>query len=236
MPEETISLREAAVRLARIRNPKGRKIESSRLLNVLRSGDLKAGFYFLHATEWVEIPAAYWQRIGSDSFRRIARSQSEARFGAYKVRANAFPDQVASIVCGKLAATAVASRAQSQTDEETAAEIIRDTAISYEVTIKRKEFDEYLTRHGQTEEQTISAVGRRRKEGWRELSSYMAAYFASHQRDRGTESVKIDQAKDDIIKAATEDRVPGLPAAETLKEQISKAKDLFENGKFKLKT
>ena len=64
----------------------------------------------------------------------------------------------------------------------------------------------------------------------------MAAYFAAHQRDRATESLKVDQAKDDILDAAENGGVADLPAADTIKEQISKAKNLLESGVFKLKT
>lgn len=51
MPEETMTLRDAArrFRLARLKNPKAKGIASSELLGLLRSGELKAGFYNL---EW----------------------------------------------------------------------------------------------------------------------------------------------------------------------------------------
>ncbi len=61
MPEETMTLRDAArrFRLARLKNPKAKGIASSELLGLLRSGELKAGFYILNGTAWIEIPVAH---------------------------------------------------------------------------------------------------------------------------------------------------------------------------------
>src|SRR5262249_54500986 len=108
-------------------------------------------------------------------------------------------------------------------------------AKSYEVVVKHTKFSNYLQEHGLEELGAATGVGRRRKEGWRELCSYMAAYFAAHQRDRGAESIKIDQAKSDIIKLAREHKVPNLPAPDTIKEQIAKAMGLLETPEFKLR-
>jgi hypothetical protein len=230
MPEETITLRESARRLARTRNPKGTNIESGKLLNALRSGDLNAGFYFLDGTTWMEIPYAYWRGINSNKFR-IGRKQGDSRSGTYRVKANKFPIQVANALCG----SEQTSERQSIPSRERLVAVIRETTKWYEVTIKTKDFLDYLQRQGLEENRSRTNVGRRRKEGWRELCSYMAAYFAAHQRDRGDELVKIEQAQADIIKIAKDDQVPDLPDETTIGEQISKAIGFLERPEFKLK-
>ena len=64
----------------------------------------------------------------------------------------------------------------------------------------------------------------------------MAAYFAAHYRDRGTEPLKIEQAKFDILELAKNGGVSDLPTADTIKEQISKAIAFLKRPEFKLKT
>lgn len=229
MAEETITLREAARRLARISNPKGTTIQSSKLLSVLRSGELKTGFYFLDGTAWIEIPDAYWGRINSNKFR-IGRKRRDPKSGTYRVKANKFPIQVASVLCG----SEQTSERQSIPSRERLVAVIEETTKWYEVTIKTKHFLEYLQGQRLEENKVTSNVGAPRK-AWREVCSYMAAYFAAHQRDRGAERLKIKQAKDDIHKFAKDDKVKNLPAEDTIKEEISKALALLEDPRFKLK-
>src|SRR5437588_7771533 len=102
MPEETMTLRDAARRLARLKNPKAKGIASSEWLSLLRSGELKAGFYILNGTAWIEIPVAHWERTGSNKFRSLGRKRNNPKSGAYKVRADKFPDQVATFVCKEI--------------------------------------------------------------------------------------------------------------------------------------
>jgi hypothetical protein len=229
MPEETITLRESARRLARIRSPKGTKIESGKLLNVLRSGELKAGFYLLDGTVWIEIPDAYWRGINTNKFA-IGRKRGDSKSGTYRVKANKFPNQVASTLYN----SQQTSERQSSPSRERLVAVIEETTKWYEVTIKTKDFLEYLQRKGLEENKSTSNVGAPRK-AWREVCSYMAAYFAAHQRDRGPEPLKIKQAKEDIHKFAKDDDVKNLPAEDTIREEISKAIDLLEDQRFNLR-
>ena len=52
-----------------------------------------------------------------------------------------------------------------------------------EVTIKESDISDFLQTRGLREQVSPSKAGRRRKEGWRELCSYMAAYMVAHFRD-----------------------------------------------------
>jgi hypothetical protein len=226
MPEETITLRDAAQRLARIRRPKGRGIESGRLLSLLRSGELKAGFYFLGGTVWIGIPLAHWQGIDRNKFR-IGRKPDDPKSGTYQVKANEFAEEVARILW---------NNEQTGPSREAVTAVIKETTKRYEVAVKTEDFQQHLLKHELDENKTTTNVGRRRKESWRELCSYMAAYFAAHQRDREAEPLKIDQAKTDIIKIAKDNHVPDLPDEDTIKEQISKAIAFLKRPEFKLKT
>jgi hypothetical protein len=223
--EETISLREAARRMARIRNPKGSGIESGRLLSLLRSGELKAGFYFLGGTVWIAIALAHWQEIDSNKFR-IGRKPDDPKSGTYQVKANEFAEEVAH---------ALWNNEQTSQSREAVTAVIKETVKRYEVAVKTEDFELYLRLRGLDENKTTTNVGRPRKEGWRELCSYMAAYFAAHQRDRGAEPLKIDQAKTDIINIARDDAVHDLPDETTIKEQISEALVLLKDERFNLR-
>jgi hypothetical protein len=225
MPEETITLRDASRRLARIRKPKAKGIESSRLLSLLRSGELTAGFYFWRGTVWVGIPLAHWQGIDSNKFR-IGRKPDDPKSGTYQVKANEFAEEVTRTLW---------NNDLSGPNREEVTAVIQETAKRYEVVIKTENFQQYLQRHELDENKTTTKVGRPRKEGWRELCSYMAAYFAAHQRDRGDEPIKTDQAKADIIDLAKRDDVSNLPREDTIKEQISEAIGFLERPEFKLR-
>jgi len=236
MLEETIKLREAARRLARIRNPKGNNIESSRLLGVMQSGDLKAGFYVMDGMQWIEIPSNYWRDIDSRKFR-IGRRHDDQKSGSYAIKGAQFSDQLAVVIHRVLkqsAATSAEHQVGAMRDPLITG--LDSAAKSHEVLVRTAEFDDYRRRQGLEEEKTVgSNVGARRKEGWRELCSYMAAYFAAFQRNRAIESLKIDHAKDEILAAAKNGGVADLPKADTIKEQISKAKGLLESDIFKFK-
>jgi hypothetical protein len=224
MPEQTMTLRDAAQSLARAKNSKATGIQSSKLLSLLRSGELKAGFYFFRGTVWIEIPLAHWQGLDSNKFR-IGRKPDDQKSGTYQVKANEFAEEVAR---------ALWNNEQTGPSREAVTAVISEAAKRYEIAVKTEDFQQYLLQHVDAAKTTTN-VGRQRKEGWRELCSYMAAYFAAHYRDRPTEALKIEQAKADIIKLA-QNKVSDLPAPDTIKEQISKAIGLLKRSEFKLKT
>jgi hypothetical protein len=237
MPEETMILRDAALRLARARtkNPKTNRIQSSKLLSVLRSGDLKAGFYILGGTVWIEIPLAYWHGIDSSKFRRISRTK-DPKSGTYPIRANEFPDQVASIICNEVE-RGEQTPGQSKTNPNRGeiAAVIDAAAQSCEVTVKTNDFLAYLKSHRLEERTIISNVGAPRKESWRELCSYMAAYVTAFHRDYPAERLNIEAAAKRIRELAEADGIRDLPHWTTIKEKVSAAMRLLEEPKFKLK-
>jgi hypothetical protein len=224
MPEETTTLRDAARCLAR--STKGHGIQSSNLLSILRSGELKAGFYFLNGTTWIEIPFEYWHAIDSIKFRRIGRSD-DPRSGTYKIRATEFPDQISRIICAKIENKQTAS-------VEAVTEVVDAAAKSYEVVVKTSALSEYRQRPGYAEEKTTSNAGAPRKEGWREVCSYMGAYMAAHYRDTPQDRLKIGNSAREIFALAKADEVPDLPSADSIKDQVSKATKLLKKREFDL--
>ncbi len=236
MSEGTLTLRDAARRLARLRNPKAKGIASSELLSLLRSGELKAGFYILNGTAWIEIPLAHWERTGSNKLRSIGRNRNDPKSGAYRVRADKFPDQVATFVCKQIKSNEQTSeRNKAKPNLDAVTTVLDAAAKSYEVTVKTKDFLDYLRRHG-IEERTITGkAGRDPKEGWRQVCSYMAAYMAAHHRDHPTNAMKIEESARAIFDLANADGVHDLPSWATIKEEVSKAMALLEREDFRLK-
>jgi hypothetical protein len=146
-----------------------------------------------------------------------------------------FAGELAS-VSGKANAKATSAERPAGLTPDPIVAGIKSAARAHEVLIRSTVFEGYLQRNKLAEKPADNIAGRQQKAGWRELCSYMAAYFAAHQRDRTTETLKISQAKDDILEAAKQGGVSDLPTADTLKEQIAKAKTLLDGGVFKLKT
>jgi hypothetical protein len=225
MPEETITLRAAAQRLARIRRPQGTGIESSRLLSLLRSGELKAGFYFFRGTLWIEIPLAHWRGIDSNKFR-IGRNPDDPKSGTYRVNVNQFAEEVARTLW---------NNEQTGPSREAVTAVINETTGRYEVTVKTEDFQEYLRQHHLKESTTTTDVGRRQKESWRDICSYMAAYMAAHYRDLPGIELKVGESSVKIVDLAKAGGVGDPPVSDTIKEQVSKAKALLETPKFNLK-
>jgi PleD family two-component response regulator len=63
----------------------------------------------------------------------------------------------------------------------------------------------------------------------------MAAYMVAHYRDLPAVQLKIKDSSDEIFRRAKADGVTGLPAADTIKEELSKAMDLLERVDFQFK-
>src|ERR1700674_4752772 len=95
--EETMTLRDAARRFARAKNPKAKGIQASELFSLLRAGKLRAGFYILGGTAWIEIPISHWEGLKIEKFRKIGRESGSPNSGSYALRAAQFPDQVAEV-------------------------------------------------------------------------------------------------------------------------------------------
>jgi hypothetical protein len=225
MSEETTTLRDAARRLARAKNPKGKGIQSTALFDLLRAGKLRAGFYILEGSAWVEVPIGYWEALAVGQFRRIARETNDLKSGSFRLRGDQFPDQIAKIISDQI-------QIGRQGDEATLKRISDVVAMAgkrIEVTVKTADITNFLRSLGLDDHVAYSAGGgRRQKEGWRDISSYMAAYMVAHYRSTPEAALKVEISGDAIYNLARQDGVPDIPVGSTIKEQISKALALLE--------
>jgi hypothetical protein len=233
MPEQTMTLRDAAQSLARAKNPKAKGIQSSKLLSLLKSGELKAGFYILGGSMWIEIPLAHWETIGVDKLR-IGRSRDDPKSGTYKLSLSKFSPEVAKVICKQLDGNERSSDHDASSKIELLTAVVDSATKSYEVTVKTEDFKEYLHIHGLEEPITTAKGGRHQKEGWRDVSSYMAAYMAAHQRDRPEDHFAAENSAEEIFQLAQDGHVPDLPSAASIKAQVSKAMNLLQEPKFNL--
>jgi hypothetical protein len=234
MPEQTMTLRDAAQSLARAKNPKAKGIQSSKLLNLLKSGELKAGFYILSGSMWIEIPLAHWETIGTDKFC-IGRDPDVPRSGTYKLSLSKFSPQVAQAICKQLDGNERSAGHNPSSKIDLLTAVVVAGAKSYEVTVKTKDFTDYLDSHGLKEPITAAKGGRHQKEGWRDLSSYMAAYMAAHQRDRPQDHFTAENSAQEIFLLAKANNVPDLPSAQSIKLQVSKTMNLLQEPQFNMK-
>jgi hypothetical protein len=233
MPEQTMTLRNAAQSLAHAKNPKAREIQSSKLLNLLKSGELKAGFYILGGSMWVEIPLAHWETVGADKFR-IGRSRDDPKSGTYKLSLSNFSPEVAKVVSKQLDENDKSLDRHTSSKIGILAAVVEAAAKSYEVTVKSKEFTEYLHSQGLEEPLAAPKGGRYQKEGWRDVSSYMAAYMAAQQRDRPEDHFTAENSAEEIFQLAKGANVADLPSSAGIKEQVAKAMKLLTTAEFNL--
>ena len=130
MPEETIALRDAARQLTFAKNPKARRSAERDLLGVLRSGALKAGFYILEGTTWIEIPLAHWETTDGNRLRSLHRRKGDPKSGTYKVPADKFPEQFAKII------RKTEENAKGRQASDLGRDMITAAAERYEVVVK----------------------------------------------------------------------------------------------------
>ena len=190
MAEETTTLRDAARRLARAKNPKAKGIQSAELFSVLRAGNLRAGFFILEGSVWVEIPISHWESLAREKFAGIGRKPNDPKSGSYRIRGNQFSDQIAKIISDQIQV----DRHDPKTALATISAVIAAAEKMTEVTIKTRDITNYLQTLGLNEQFSTGKAGRHRKEGWREICSYMAAYMTAHFRDQPSKALKIKEA------------------------------------------
>ena len=233
MAEETMTLREVARRLALIKNPKARGVDVNKLHGLLRSGELAAGFYALNGTVWIDIPMGHWETTASNKLReKIVRDRADPNSGSYKLSPHQFPEQVAAVIDEQAKSNDTANGNLARL-----CAIVKTAGSRHEVTVRATVFRNYLQRHEIVENTMAPKGGRNRKEAWRELCSYVAAYLVVHFRDLPGKIPDLEATSRGILDLAKADGIlpETLPAWGTLKEQISKALHLLQNPELNLK-
>jgi hypothetical protein len=214
--EQTIPLRDIGRRLAPLRRSRD-KVASDELLSLLQTGEISAGFRFSGRTIfWIKIPAHYWTKVSSNKFRNIRYSSKKKNSGAFKVRLGEFADDIVIQVNEQL------ETKKSDASNEWEA-VLKATTRSYEVEITERVWADYLVRHNFTEPgpEIKSKSGRNQKKGWRELSIIISAYIIKHY-ETTKEEIKLEESSKKIHEIAKAEKIISLPAASTIKDELSK--------------
>ena len=142
--EQTITLRDVARRLAPLRHSRD-KVASDELLDLLKSGEITAGFRFPgRAILWIKIPTHYWAPVTSNKFRVIRYSKKKKNSGIYPVSLGEFAEDIVNQVNEQFE--------NKKTDALDAWKaVIEATIRTYEVEITEAEWANYLARHNLVE-------------------------------------------------------------------------------------
>jgi hypothetical protein len=215
MVMETITLREVALRLAKIKSPATSKIDDGQLLSLLRSGDLKAGFEFPGATKrWVPIEGNYWVTVDSQKLRSIRSDEDYT----YKVRLSDFAQGYSRLVLSD-------SSHETLKDEFPVA--LAAAPRRYEVVVQSEEWKKYLVSHDLKEPpfdlpKPKGKGGRNPLAGWNHLAVIIPAYLLAHHsktRQPPNYEVAADQIYDIALKKGIDPATVPQPGA--LKDVIS---------------
>jgi hypothetical protein len=223
-PETVISLREVARRLPKVLKLQN-KTATSRLLSLLKSGDLEAGFRFPGRTErWIPISTKYWAGVGTDKMRCLLYEPSDKRKpGTYKVRISNFADELAQAMRQELHQDRAKNLDELyQTILDEFRRTLSAASTRYEVVVTERAWNNYLLRHN-LEEPTPSfknKAGRPESPSWRALSIIIGSYLIKHQ-EITKEALKIEEAARAIHEIAKGEGVAGLPAWPTIKDVLS---------------
>jgi hypothetical protein len=219
---ETITLRDVAIRLGKIKQPTTKAIADTQLLSLLKSGELKAGFDFPGRTKhWISIQPDYWLKIDSSKFRSIRRNEG----ATFKVSIRDFADEYSQLI---FAESEIQNRATASNvslkDEFRIG--LQAAARKYEVVVQAGEWEDYLKRHQLREPVLIAQKGkggRNPKAAWRELAEIIPAYLLACQAER-LQPPRYETAADEIFKIAIDKGIDAnsLPQPSTLKDVISR--------------
>lgn len=216
--EKPITLRAAGRRLARVLRSRG-TVASDELLDLLKSGEITAGFRFPGRTiVWIKIPNHYWSKVSSNKFRIIRHSKKNKKSGVFMVSLGEFAEDIALQVNENLKNKKPDASSEWQA-------VLKATIRSYEAEITEGEWTNYLSRHDLTETtpEIKSKSGRNQKKGWRDLSVIISAYIIKHYSNT-KEEIKADEASKKIHTIAKTAGVVDLPSASTIKDELSKIK------------
>jgi hypothetical protein len=214
----TISLHDAGRRLAELHGSR-EQVACGRLLGLLKTGQINAGFQFPAGStlSWIAIPAHYWAKVSSNKFKIIRYSKTSPKSGALTVRLSEFAEEVVTQL------NEAPGREQAASDKWK--EVLAATSHRYEVVIIEADWINYLNQHNLTEPgpEIESKSGRNQKKGWRDVSVIIGAYIIKHY-EKTKEEIKAKEASEKIHEIAKAGNIIDLPSASTIKDELSKIK------------
>ena len=224
--EMTISLREIAIRLSQLKSKKEQP-DVDRLLALLKSGKLLAGFVFPGlVNRWIDIPQTYWAGIGTDRFLAVTYSDgSDKKIGAFKVPLRDFAAQYIQCLAGGVSESMKvdANGAVTALLEEVQ-HAVPLMAKYFEVRVREEVWTEYLSIHNLLDpyERKKPTAGANQKQGWREMSEIIGAYILDHAMSTPTARIKFKNAAEEIHRIAVAEQVNEPPGVSMIQDLLSK--------------
>jgi hypothetical protein len=211
----TISLHDAGRRLAELHGSR-EQVACGRLLGLLKTGQIKAGFQFSAGStlSWIAIPAHYWAKVSSNKFKIIRYSKTSPKSGALTVRLSEFAEEVVT----QLNEAPGHERAASDKWKG----VLAATSHRYEVAIIEADWIAYEKQNPPSEPapKKKSKLGRPPKNR-KELCVIIGAYIIKHHQVSPEAKIKVELASEVIHKIAEDDKIFDLPTAPTIKEALS---------------
>jgi hypothetical protein len=220
MSELVVSLREIAVRLGKLqRQP--RRLDTDRLLSLLQSGNLKAGFHYpAEPPVWIAIALQHWLGVSSPDLRSLGSSDDDGRPGTYEVRIGAFASEFVESLRPRLTSG-------TPTGWKEFEDALRTASRQYEVVVMEREWHAYLKlnnlEYPPSEHRTLS--GRPEKGSWRKLSVIIGAYLLKDMESTNKD-LKIEAAAKIIHNRANEDGIQNLPSVATIRDCLSEIRKM----------
>jgi hypothetical protein len=213
--ESTLTLRTVARELGAFLNPDRPRTADVKLLGLLRSGQIKAGFDFPGlVTRWISIPEPYWMRISSDEFARIRRSDARA----YKVRLSLFAAEYLEVIEHD------EGGAPSKQGLNELKAALKTASHQYEVVIRERDWNEYKERYSisaSPQTKRRDRRGTREKTSWGHLLPIVAGYLmmlVGKNKHQDYEAVA-----EMVLQLARNEGIEDLPLADTIADKVASA-------------
>lgn len=219
MPVETMTLRDAALKLAELHRVGRDKVPAGMLLAKLRAGEIAAGFRFPGRSElWTRIPAQYWSRVSSDKFRSIRNISTNPGSGSFKIR----PGRFASLLAGELLGRV------DLNDVEELSGFLDGASRQCEIEIEIKELEDYKARNSLHESKETKETKEKNRQGrnenycWKDLCVIIGASIGQHYyNEKRAKPFKIDETSRAIRGIAEAQEVEDLVDWTSIKPVLS---------------
>ena len=215
MKRSVISFREVARRLGGFCKPK-RLVDPDKLLSLLKSGELTAGFEYpgQNIVLWIPIPQTYWLATHMHKFHSL-NINDDPRSGTFTVRISEFSEELTKSL------TESVNDASKRADQLSYA--LANSNRPYEVVITDEEWASYLERNELRYPvlENKKTSGRHELASWARLSVIIGAYIVKHFRET-KEPLRASKVAPLIHQMAENEEISDLPSTPTIEDHISK--------------